>query len=397
MIFRNMFPLLMAAALLPPLQAASLPTYEVDRKAASKYDFSALRARMKAAVEKGELPGGSVLIMHRDKVVFKEAFGLIDIENKMPFRTDSVCHMASSTKWVSGALLMAAVDEGKLSLDDPIGKYYPQFADMRIPGSDKKGNPSIRQCFSHTSGMPGFTDYSITRDHSVPESIELISKTIHSLDYEPGTAFRYGNTSMQVVGGIICQVTGKSFQDYLREKILGPLGMMETTFNPAGKLIERIGKAYSRKPDGGFQVVAGRRPDGHTKGALVAGGLYSTLDDYARFLTMMLHDGRYGGRKVLSAQAALETQKDQTGGAPVKASPYKNQKGYGLGAVVMGADANGKPVYIGDGGAFGTYGWIDREQDLAGVFFAQEIVRDIYALSIVDVPSLARQAVQSRH
>jgi CubicO group peptidase (beta-lactamase class C family) len=360
--------------------------------AAADYDFSALRARIATAVEKGELAGGSVLVMHHGKVVFREAFGLSDVENAIPFRTDSICQIASSTKWVSGATLMAAVEEGKLSLDEPLGKYFPPFGDMPIAGIEAKGSPTIRQGFSHTAGLPAFADRSITRDVSVPESVGLLAKTIHTLERLPGSGFLYGNTGMQITGGIIANVTGKSFQDYMREKILVPLDMKDTSFNPTGEALKRIGNIYIKKPGGGFRKLSGP-PDGNIKGALVPGGLYSTLDDYAHFLTMMLHDGDYAGRRVLSAKAALETQKDQTGGAPVVSSPYRNQKGYGLGAAVMGLDAKGAPSYIGDGGAWGTYGWIERDRDLVAVFFAQHQLNQIYNLSNIEVPALVRKAV----
>lgn len=364
----------------------------VDTNAAAKYDFSAVRDRIKQAVEKGEAPNGSLLVMHRGKVVFREAFGWSDIDGKVPFRTDTVCQIASSTKWVSGAALMAVVEEGKLSLVDFVGKYFPAFADMPISGSEKKGNPTIRQCFSHIAGLPGFQDRSITRDVSVADSVAALAKTINRLDWEPGSAFRYGNTGMQIVGGIVEKVEGKPFQQYLKERILDPLGMTETTFNPTGTLLARIGSIYSRKPAGGFAIV-GRPPDGNIKGALVPGGLYSTIDDYARFLSMMLNYGEYNGRKVLSAKSARETQQDQTAGAPVKASPYKNQKGYGFGAAIMGIDAQGAPVYAADGGAWGTYGWVEHDRDIVGVFFTQNVVNQVYSLSIVDVPNLVRGAI----
>jgi CubicO group peptidase (beta-lactamase class C family) len=349
---------------------------------------------LKKAVDGGELPGVSVLVMHHGKVVFKDAYGLIDIENKRPFRTDSVCQIASSTKWVSGAVLMAAVEDGKLSLDDSIGKYFPAFAEMPIRGTTDKGNPTVRQCFSHTSGLPSFQDRSVTRDLSVPDSVIALSKSVKDLEWAPGSAFRYGNTGMQIVGGIIANTTHQEFQQYMREKILMPLGMDETTFNPTGDMLKRIGNIYRRKSQGEFEVT-GRPPDGNIKGALVPGGLYSTLDDYARFLMMMLNDGRYAGRRVLSAKAALETQTDQTRQVPIKGSPYRNQKGYGLGAVILETDASGKPVLVGDGGAWGTLGWIDRSRDLACVFFAQLQFNQIYDLAYQDVPSIVRSAVDA--
>jgi len=384
-----------AAALAGSLTGASLPNYEVNQKAATHYDFSALRARLRKAVDAGQIPGGSVLVMHHGNVIFKEAYGLIDIENKKPFRTDSVCAIASSTKWISAATLMAAVSEGKLSLDDAIGKYFPAYAAMPIKGTTETGSPTVRQCFSHTNGFPEITDNILIRDHSVLESAELLSKTIKELDFTPGSAFRYGNTGMQLVGGAIAKVTGLEFQDYMREKILQPLGMHDTTFNPSAALRERSGGIYVHKQGGGFQRESLPALQGDIRGALVAGGLYSTIDDYARFLTMMLNDGRFNGRQVLPVNAALATQKDQTKGAPIKSSPYRNQKGYGFGAAVMGVDAAGNPVYIGDGGAFGTYGWIERDRDLVGVFFTQNRLRDIYNLSMVEIRDLVRAAVDS--
>ena len=180
-----------------------------------------------------------------------------------------------------------------------------------------------------TAQHPGFHDYAGSFGCGVRG---VAVKTIKVLDFEPGSAFHYGNMGMQVAGAVIAKATGKTFQDYMEEKILGPLGMKDTTFNP-NQVKTRIGKAYHRKPGGGFQEVNLQtlRGDGNVKGALVAGGLLSSLDDYARFLTMMLHYGSYGGRQVLSEGAARAVQTDQTRGARIDLTPYKGQTGYGFG------------------------------------------------------------------
>jgi hypothetical protein len=109
---------------------------------------------------------------------------------------------------------------------------------------------------------------------------------------------------------------------------------------------------------------------------------------------MMLHYGLYGGRQVLSEGAAREVQKDQTRGARIDLSPYKGQVGYGLGIALLPIPATHGAIRLGDGGSLGTYVWLDRDLDLIGLFFAQEMYSDIGALSAKEVPALVRAAVE---
>ena len=142
------------------------PSMEVDTAAAAKYDFTAVRTLLKGAVDNNTVPCASLLLIHKDKVIFKEAFGWADIENKKPLTVDSMCHLASSTKWLTGTALIAAVEDGYVALDDPVGKYYPVMKDMPIKDSQEKGNPTLRQCFSHSAGFevacPALRDSTLT-------------------------------------------------------------------------------------------------------------------------------------------------------------------------------------------------------------------------------------------
>ena len=110
---------------------------KVDAAAAAAYDFGPLRQRLQAAIDQDEVPCASMLVIAGDKVVFKEAFGWADIENKKPMATDTICHLASSTKWVTAAVIMTVVDEGKMSLDDPVGKFFPELKDIPVKDSDQ--------------------------------------------------------------------------------------------------------------------------------------------------------------------------------------------------------------------------------------------------------------------
>ncbi len=110
-----------------------------DEEAAAAYDFTEFRRLLTEPVDEGRIPCASAILIHNDKVIFKEAVGLADMEDKLPFTVDTICHVGSTTKWISGATLMAMVDEGKISLDEPAGKYLPRYRDMPI----KEGNPVL--------------------------------------------------------------------------------------------------------------------------------------------------------------------------------------------------------------------------------------------------------------
>lgn len=376
--------------------AEPAPALKVDAQAAARYDLAALRKMLQAAVDSQKVPCCSLLLLHKDKVVFKEAFGWADVEKKKPLTTDSICHLASSTKWITAAGMMALVDEGKIVLDDPIGKYFPAFKDMPIEGSDAKGNPTLRQCFSCTHGMPNSGLHVTEANQPLLGTIEAIAKSpkVLRLQWKPGAKYDYHNTGMQIVGGVVEKVSGKPFEQYLRERILDPVGMNDTTFNPKGDQLPRVATIYSPKKDGGFAFFRGPQ-GGKLRSRSIGGGLYSTLDDYARFLQMYMHDGAYAGKKVLSPKAIHALTSDQTAGAPVVKSPYQGQKGYALGAAVMEVDADGKPVVLADGGAFGTCCWIDRQRDLVAISFTQYQLRNIYGFVMTEVPKAFREAVDS--
>jgi CubicO group peptidase (beta-lactamase class C family) len=182
----------------------------------------------------------------------------------------------------------------------------------------------------------------------------------------------------------------------MRAKILDPVGMPDTTFNPQPEVFERIPTVYAAKEGGGLQIILGV-PDGKIVGADIGGGLYSTLDDYARFLQMHLDNGRVGDTRVLSPEAVREMLKDQTGGVPQKRpSPYVNMKGYSFGAAILEVDEEGRALLLGDGGAFGTFGWIDLKADLVGVYLTQMRIASYYDLFVEGIPEAARAAAEGR-
>lgn len=300
--------------------------------APSSYDFSKLTASIRQAVEEAPLEGACLLVVQDGKTIAEQCFGR--------YTSDTVVPIASASKWLSAATIMTLVDEGKLSLDDPVSKYLPKF-------TGKKGRITIRQLLSHTSGLPGQAPALGDFRTTLAEAVDRIAEI--ELVAEPGTEFRYGGVSMQVAGRVAEIVGGKPWAKIFQERIAGPCEMTSTRYGRFG---------LSRNPR-------------------IAGGASSTLHDYRNFLTMILGRGEFQGRRVLSVEAIRQMEQDQTRGAESKAATLvRLQAGtkYGLGEWLDRQDERGQGIEISSPGAFGFRPWIDREHDLLGIFVVE--IRD---------------------
>jgi CubicO group peptidase (beta-lactamase class C family) len=239
---------------------------------------------------------------------------------------------------------MSLVDEGKISLDDKVSKYLPGF-------DEEKSNITIRQLFSHTSGLPAEArcrnDKRTTLERCASEIAAL------PLAAAPGEEFFYGGVSMHVGGRIAEVVSGKPWNDLFVEKIATPIGMVQTDFF-----------AY-----------------GPTSNPRPAGDARSSAEDYARFLQMLLHQGNLNGRQILSPASVVEMHKDQTGSARIEYTIYENHRTldpnlplarYGVGMWREKFDTNsGQLQEVSSHGYFGFSPWIDVERNLVGVLSVQ--------------------------
>ena len=247
-----------------------------------------------------------------------------DMNTKMP--------IASCSKWLTAALTMTFVDEGKLDINDSIGTYLPI---MTLHG---KGHITVWQCLSHLTGIEsgelkeGIQE--ITKCTTMEESIEKIAS--HPMEGTPGNTFRYSNVGLQIIAAIIEKISGKSFEEAFQERIAIPCEMVNTDF-------------------------------GKAKVPLAAGGARSTPKDYINFLNMLLHDGVYNNKQVLSQSAIAAMQENRINSSTViKYSPAEiTNWGYGFGEWVF--DFNGKT--ISSPGLFGSYPWIDNNRKYAGFLF----------------------------
>jgi len=300
-------------ALIVPAQAAS--------------SFGAADTAMAARVVGDDLSGGVLLAVRGNDVVHERAFGAL--------KPRSVIPIASASKWLTAATLMTLVDQGRLALDDPVARFLPAFTGV-------KARITVRELLSHRSGLPSAPcegDPSTTLQQCVNEIARGPSPAI-----EPGTAFRYSGVGFAVAGRIIELLSGTSFQQAFVTRVARPLGMTQTRFDGSGR-------THNRNPS-------------------PAASARSSVDDYARFLRMLAHDGVGGGRRVLSSASVAEIERDQVAGLDTRGDGAVQITGiptYGLGVWrdVVGSDDSIEVVS--GSGALGFYPWIDRVHDDYGI------------------------------
>lgn len=266
--------------------------------------------------------------------------------------------IASCSKWLSAALIMTFVDEGKLSLEDTVGKYFPG---MTING---KGGIKIWQCLSHLTGIKSGTlieSLQMMKEvHSMDEAIEKIAQL--PMEGEPGKTFHYSNVGLQIAGAVIEKISGLSFEQLFAERIAKPCNMMNTDF-------------------------------GHGRVALPAGGAFSTTEDYMNFLVMILNNGSFNGRKILSDSSVIKMQRNYAQDATVVYSPAEaGGWGYGLGEWVMD-NALVRSSSVTSPGLFGSFPWIDNENHYAAFLFCFNLKNKGRNKKYLELKSIVDEAI----
>ncbi len=344
--------------------------------------LAAIPIRMKAYVDANQTAGIVTIVGRHGRVGSFDAVGYQDLESKKPMRKDSLFRIASLTKPITCAGIMVLVDEGKISVIDPVEKYLPEYKDLKVRGcagnagyACEGATPSrpinIEDLMVHTSGLESNSTLPEgTEPATLAELAALGAKT--QLLFEPGTSWNYSNIGYNVLGRVIEVVSKQPYDAFLKEKIFEPLGMRDTYFIVPEEKMERLatlytlsGSALTKSP---LQLGAQRSP----KIPMPAGGIVSTAEDIFRFNMMMRNKGTLGGRRVLSSAAVTLMTTSHTGSLKAGWVPGV---GHGYGYEVV-RDAEGMFRYnsIGSyvkGGALRTYEWVDPEKDLVGVLMMQ--------------------------
>ena len=239
------------ASLIVFLSPAATQSQSISKSGIDQERLAKIPAQMKSFVEQGTIAGAVTLIARRGEVVSLEAVGYQDLESKKPMRRDTIFDIRSVTKPVTAIGIMILMEEGKLALNDPVEKYLPDF---RITGKTQgPPNPiTIRHLLTHTAGMPfnrppEIGDITIRRDRTLREVVAILSK--QEPEFEPGTQLRYYTGGFAILGRIIEVVSGKPYEQFIKERIFDPLGMKDSFFFIPARKWDRVGSIY-RMQDG---------------------------------------------------------------------------------------------------------------------------------------------------
>ena len=387
----------MPAALVIVAVMASAPTAQGPTKVLgfSTAGKAALTQQMDDAVKRGDTPGVAELVVDRQGILFEGAGGNADIETNAAMRTNAIFNIASMTKPVTSVAIMMLMEQGKLKLDDPVSKYlgaaydHPQvISKFNETGATYETRPAknvmtIRHLLSHTSGI----GYSFTN----PIEFALVNKTkkgeweLPLLD-DPGTKWNY-SASTRVLGFIVEKVTGSPLEPWYQEHIFKPLGMVDTSWAVAADKQSRLPVQYTRFS--GTLTALPKTPVPATPTAPFRGdgGLYSTIEDYSRFVRMLLNDGTLGSAKILTPASVKMMGENQIGSIFVERQPDADKQRtrpfplgagrdkFGLGFQLASNDPSTakfrSPGSMSWAGIFNTEFWVDPVKHIGGVHMMQ--------------------------
>ena len=361
-----------------------------------------IRAVLDQAVEEGKLPMSVALVANSEGVLFTHASGYRDSENGQMMRPDSIFAIASMTKLVTTIAVLQLVEASLIELDSGLDQYLPETINPKIiQGFDKDDDPifvdaarspTVRELITHTSGYV----YSIWNEMALSAQAKAVTSPLGGgkesivapLYFEPGSKWEYG-VGIDWLGVMVEEVSGKRLMDFFEEKIFLPLGMEDTFFEFPSEKMDRSVMMTARvkgelvKSELYQPVPAERGSMGFYGGG---GGLYSTVNDYARVMRALLNGGSLDGQRVLSEEMVAQMFANQIGSidvspgkAQIKALSNDFDMGFGssakwgLGFLLSpeGTESGRGPGSASWAGLFNSYFWIDRENDLCAVFATQ--------------------------
>jgi CubicO group peptidase (beta-lactamase class C family) len=366
---------------------------------------SRIDATLKRFTDSGKIAGVSALIFEKGKEVYFNAFGYADREAKVPMDRNTLVRIFSMTKPVTGVALMTLYDKGAFQLDEPLSKYCPEFTDMKVyKGVDANGNLilepakrpiTIRDITRHTAGfagmdIPALADLVKKADYMAPtNTLSEMAKKLASLplQFQPGDQWAYG-PSVDVQAYLVEKLSGKPFDQYVKETILDPLKMTNTRYVIPEKDRSRFAALYNRSDEGVLTRVPDEQANSfNTKDwALKPGGfgLTSTLDDYMTFSQMLVNKGQLGKVRILKPETVKLMSTSHLSDTITKRMwlPSKGRVGFGIDFAVRTQPPANKEENNGVVGEFfwdgaaSTLFWVDPVNELTAVLFTQLVPFD---------------------
>ena len=358
-----------------------------------------LLATLQSEIDSGRLPGAVVILSRHGKVELFESLGQQNPDDATPMALDSIFRIYSMTKPIVSVAVMMLMEQGKLLLSDPVGKYLPEYAKQQL-AVETDGQVSyvaakpatVQDLLRHTAGLT----YEFLGNSAVQKAYRsakigmalrdasnaTFSKILAAqpLQFEPATVWEYSRAT-DVLGVLIEAISGQTLGNFLQEQIFKPLNMLETGFSVPADKHHRIAEPFKKDPDGGIQLKLINIQD-HPSFESGGGGLASTAHDYARFLQFMLNKGELDGVRLLSSHTVDFMTADHLGGMPVSAASAATLlppgHGFGLGFAVR--KETGISTVL---GSAGVYYW----GGIAGTTFFVDPKLDMFAMMLTQAPN----------
>ena len=355
-------------------------------------------------VDDGKLPGVTTMIARHGKVAHLQGCGQAVLETGQPMTPDTIVRIYSMTKPLTTVAAMMLYEQGRFQLDDPITRYLPGFANMRVATGGQRGkidtvpaarDITFRDLMTHTSGLTyGFMQSTLVdaayRDQGIdfqtaPGTLADLVERLYELPLlaQPGVEWNY-SVATDVLGYLVEVISGEPFGDYLERRVIAPLGMVDTLFHVPAAKHDRFAANYARGPDGRLQLIDDPATSRYREPRLInsgGGGLVSTAADYMRFCQFMLNKGTLNGTRLLGRKTVeLMTSNHLGGDMAAMGMPRFSESsysgvGFGLGFSVMldpaAAQITGTPGEFAWGGAASTAFWVDPVEDMAVVLLTQ--------------------------
>ena len=385
-----------AAQKIMPLTTAEAAGFSTER-------LKRLDREMNEWVQKEWMNGGVALVVHNGKVAYYKATGYNDLDTKSAMQKEGIFRIASQTKAITSVAMMMLFEEGKFQMDDAVSKYIPAFkkqqvldkfnaADTTYTTVPAKSEITIRQLFTHTSGL-GYAQIGSkeanaiyaknnltagigVQDDNLSDAMNRLGKL--PLMHQPGEKWTYGLNS-DLLGCLVEVISGMTLNDFFRTKIFEPLGMKDTYFQVPAEKASRLVTLYREDSTGKLVKPESKMLNGpvgpdyplnnstyYSGGA----GLSSTIYDYAIFLQMLLNNGMYNGKRLLSRNTVRMMTMNQIGDLSIRGDDK-----FGLGFQVITEKSSGRtPAQAGTyswGGAFATSYFVDPKEKLVYLFYRQ--------------------------
>jgi methyl acetate hydrolase len=350
---------------------------------------------LRTGIEKRGIPCAAAIVANAGNITYYGGFGKRDSATSISVTTGSIFRIASMTKAITTTAALQLVEQGKVTLDEPVAKHLPQLAKLDVlEGFDSAGKPMLRPAktqialkhlLTHTSGFvyptwnATLAQYNrVTGSNAPPTAVAPLTPLL----FEPGTRWHYG-TSVDWAGKLVEKISGLTLEQYFQKNILQPLGMKDTSFLVAPEKFERLVSSYRRQPDGKLKEDPRTQPPAPTE-FNGGGGLFSTAADYIRFTQMILRKGRAEGKdQILSPKTVELMAVNQIGAVPIE--PLKSTdpaltadldvgpgNKYSYGFLVNSLPELGRPAgTLMWAGVENSFYWIDPKRSICAVIMMQ--------------------------